>query len=515
MKSRTWMWTTAVYLFAALAMPALTAAQDNSSPEHRYKHHQYKLIDIGTLGGHYDFFNFSGAQNNLLSSRGVVAGSSDTTMVDPYCFGNPDCFVEHAFQWQDGILTDLGALPGGANSNAFAINARGVIAGLAQNGAIDPLLLSSPPPWGVQVMHAVTWEHGNITDLGTLGGYLSVAQAINDKGQVVGLALNDIPDPVSAFGLYVGTQMRAFLWRNGAMQDLGTLGGPDAWAYLLNQRGQVGGIAFTNSVINPATEVPTTDPFLWDAGNMQDLGTLGGTYGFANGLNARGQVVGQSNLAGDLTFHPFSWTKSGGMRDLGTFGGDNGQANALNDAGEIVGKADFPGSQIHDGFVWNHGVMTDLGTVDGDPCSDANGINSAGQVVGTSSNCHMAVHAFLWENGGPMVDLNTLIVPLLPSVRVDGSDSYINDQGEILSSGVLQNGDVHAFLLIPCDDKHPGQCEDYSMIEGAAPQISAPAAEFPAVMKQDGGSPVSPVERFRTMMRQRYQLSGQPAAPRD
>ena len=41
---------------------------------------------------------------------------------------------------------------------------------------------------------------------------------------------------------------------------------------------------------------------------MLDLGTLGGTYGFANALNNRGQVVGQSNLTGDLTFHPFSGT---------------------------------------------------------------------------------------------------------------------------------------------------------------------------------------------------------------
>ena len=105
-------------------------------------------------------------------------------------------------------------------------------------------------------MHAVVWDEGRITDLGTLGGYLSIAQAINNRGQVVGLALNDIPDPVSAFGLYVGTQMRAFLWQNGVMQDLGTLGGPDAWAALLNERGQVAGISFTNSVrLHPITGV--------------------------------------------------------------------------------------------------------------------------------------------------------------------------------------------------------------------------------------------------------------------
>ena len=94
-------------------------------------------------------------------------------MVDPYCFGNPDCFVEHALQWRDGTLTDLGTLPGGAlTANAFSINERGAIAGLAQNGGIDPLLVSSPPPWGIQVMHAAVWVEG-VTDLGTLGGYLS------------------------------------------------------------------------------------------------------------------------------------------------------------------------------------------------------------------------------------------------------------------------------------------------------------------------------------------------------
>ena len=166
------------------------------------------------------------------------------------------------------------------------------------------------------------------------------------------------------------------------------------------------------------------------------------------------------------------------------------------------------------GFIWNHGVMTDLGTVDGDPCSDANAVNSAGQVVGTSSNCHVALHAFLWENGGPMVDLNTLVAPLQPNVRLDGSDDYINYRGEILSSGVLQNGDVHAFLLIPCDEKHPGECEDYSMIEVATPPTSASEAEFPATM-QDRESPIRPINQFRNRLLPRYHVPGQATAPRD
>src|SRR5271165_4835709 len=150
--------------------------------------------------------------------------------------------------------------------------------------------------------------------------------------------------------------------------------------------------------------------------------------------------------------------------------------------------------------------MTDLGVFAGDPCSIAYVINSAGQVVGTSDDCSgNNEHALLWENGS-MADLNALI-PAGSGVQLTVGLG-INEQGQIAAQGVLPSGDIHAFLLTPCDEKHPSECEDYSMIEASAPQTSAPAT-----MKQGSDSPVSPVERFRSQMRQRYHLPGQSLAP--
>jgi probable HAF family extracellular repeat protein len=243
---------------------------------------------------------------------------------------------------------------------------------------------------------------------------------------------------------------------------------------------------------------------------MVDLGSLGGTCGIPSLINNRDQVVGQSDLAGDVYFHPFLWDR-GILTDLGTFGGNYGQAIWLNDAGEAVGWATTQGDQVSFAALWRKGMISNLGTVSGDGCSTAYGINSKGQVIGVSQPCDGSVlHASLWENGGPMLDLNTLIPPDSPLIlRIAYS---INERGEISGIARLKSdfSKRHAFLLIP-----DGDC--VSACEGriVASHNNAAPAQNPAMMKQDGESGLSLIERFRSQMRQRYHLTSQPAAPRD
>src|SRR5260370_106633 len=100
-------------------LPTLVTAQ----------HTQFKLIDIGTLGGPAAYGPGNGIGSQLLNSAGIVVGTANTSTPDPNapnCI-NTDCFLSHAFRWKQGVLTDLGTLPGGYFSNANAINARGWI----------------------------------------------------------------------------------------------------------------------------------------------------------------------------------------------------------------------------------------------------------------------------------------------------------------------------------------------------------------------------------------------------
>ena len=274
------------------------------------------------------------------------------------------------------------------------------------------------------------------------------------------------------------------------MQDLGTLGaGNDAYAEYVNERDQVAGWSYTNTTPNPVATfdcgngnvVPTQDPFFWEKGTgMTDLGTFGGNCGVVRGLNNKGQVIGFSYLAGDVVYQPFRWDKKGGLKDLGLLGGVYGATYGINDAGDVVGWADLAGDVVNHAVLWPNGstTPTDLGVVGGFATSLAAAINSKGQIIGCltsdpSGNCFpYDSDSFLWEDGD-MVDVN-MLVPPHPGILLSGSEGYINDEGEIVLLGLLDNGDVHAILLTPCDDHHDGgDCEERPQGAAAAARSSS------------------------------------------
>lgn len=209
----------------------------------------------------------------------------------------------------------------------------------------------------------------------------------------------------------------------------------------LNARGQIAGDSYVSDTPNPSTGVPTTHPFLWTDGRMKDLGTLGGSLSTTSWLNDAGEVVGQSSLAGDQTFHPFLWDGER-LRDLGTLGGDFGGALRINDAEDVVGYAATPGDETAHAFLWTHGVMTDLTGAGSSQCTFAEGINARRQIVG--GTCDES-DALLW-NDGRQVDINTVVAPT--DVHLTEA-AFISDRGEIAALGVLPNGNQHVFLLKP------------------------------------------------------------------
>ena len=388
---------TALICVATFLVPCLSR---QNSPHHN----RYRLIQVGTFGGPNSLYQ---GATMIATQSGMVVGAANTPNADPntpVCFDS-SCFILHAWKWRDGLLTDFGVLPGGSSSYTNALNSRGFVVGQSEDGEVDPLT-------GNARFVATLWDHGRIKNVGTFGG-VSFAIAITDQNFVMGASENGIID-TSGFAALAGitgiSQIRAFGWNGGKIFDLGTLGGLGAFPNAMNDRGQVVGLSPTSPFPGPfGLQI---DAFLWSAGKMRDLGTLGGSFGAASAINDRGQIVGLANLPGDTAAHAFLW-QSGTMTDLGTIGGTFTNANWSNDAGEVVGIGTTAGDLELHAFAWRRGLMTDLGTVDTDNASNAFGINNRGQVVGQSwffdGQQLTASHAFLWEDQGPIVDLNTLI----------------------------------------------------------------------------------------------------------
>ena len=467
MKVEGWMCSAAMALAVSLAMPIALGAQ-GQVPAQKANH--YQLIVMGTFGGPQSSVTDTGVPGGVfLNNSGVLIGYADLSAPDPFPnFAFIDGFIDHAFRWHDGFMADLGTLPHGWSSAPVAISANGLIAGFAVNGEIDPLIPGFPE------QRAVLWKDGKLFDLGTLpeGGYEAEANSVNSRGQVVGTAFNTIPDPVGLnvfHDIFSPTQARAFLWQDGAMQDLGTLGGNDAAAFLINEKGQVMGWSLTSTTTpGPCFPFLALGSFLWDHEHgMRNLGDFGGACTQAYDLNNQGQVVGYSLLESGVS-RGFLW-QDGSLRDLGGVPGGFTAAFVVNEAGQAAGVGSAPEAGFFHALFWPKvGEAIDLGTIGTDPCSSAKAINNRGQVVGDSislANCTSSLdasRAFLWQDGATF-DLNALIPPGSPLYLVH--PQTINDRGEIAGFGVDADGNQHAFLLIPCDENHPGIAGcDYSMV---------------------------------------------------
>jgi len=269
--------------------------------------------------------------------------------------------------------------------------------------------------------HAFLWDNSMqwMQDLETLGGTWSSSFAINAAGQVVGDSETN------------GGSWHAFIWDSvNGMRDLQSLGGGWSHADAINSSGKVAGDSNdTNGDIHA---------FFWDGAQMHDLETLGGDWSYTGAVNAAGQVVGDS-LTGYSEDHAFLWQSPGPMRDLDTLpGGTWSYAIAVNTSGQVTGSSDTGAGEDH-AFLWTSpGPMQDLGTLGG-TWSYASAINAAGQVVGVSQTETGEDHVFLWTSPGPMQDLGTL----------GGGWSYafsLNDCGQVVGGSQTVSGDEHAFV---------------------------------------------------------------------
>lgn len=357
-------------------------------------------------------------------------------------------------------VTDLGTL-GGAFSVGVGINTRGLISLNASTA-------------GNAAQHVALWRSGNKTDLDTLGGPNSnTFWRPTIAAVVTGFSDTSTPDPLGTDFCSFGTQLicRGFVWRDGVMSALPTLGGNNSLASAINDFGLVGGYA-ENTTLDKTCARPQYEakPVLWDKGIPQELPTPhGDRNGFIFGVNNKGQAVGGSSACINHapSLHALLW-RNGVPTDLGNLGGKLfTNALSLNDEGMVIGFSDLPGDTNYylqpgsgstgHAYLWSNGVMTDLGALPGDVQSFPNAINNRGQVVGAGSR------AILWQDG-KVIDLNTLVPgpPFSPMYLL--SANGINDRGEIVGLGLAANGDVRAFLAVPCntaDADAPG-CASYA-----------------------------------------------------
>jgi probable HAF family extracellular repeat protein len=271
---------------------------------------------------------------------------------------------------------------------------------------------------------AVLYSDGRFTTIGK--GTESATGGINNSGEVV--------------GTNVSSNRQAFLYSGGATSEIAALvayGAVSATA--INDRGDIVGDSVNGG-------------FLYADGDISNLGTLGGRSGYPRAINNRGEVVGIADIPGSIFSHGFLY-RDGNMIDLGSLGTRGSYGRDINDEGEVIINAYYGGlgpGAIRRSFLYTADSTIDLGNLGGSDV-EAEGINNRGQIVGYSSTTQFGERTgFLYTNG-KMIDLDSLVTPGWNIGRAYD----ISDSGYIAAFGCDVQARCGGLLLVPITIPEP------------------------------------------------------------
>src|SRR6266436_3876243 len=336
----------------------------------------------------------------------------------------------------------------------------------------------------------------NVSNLPDFGGTSSGGNSINDQSWAAG------------YSRLPNRDRHAALWRNNALTDLFTLGGPNSsvtWN-VKNTAGIIVGISQTltpepvenwssiNFYSTPNNVGYINLGFVWEGGPMRGLPNFpGGNNGFATGANNLRQVVGwaENGVEDDacvspqvFQFRPAMWRLGppDQIHDLPLIPGDtSGSATAINDFGQVVGISGICDQAIgrhtaKHAVLWENGVVTDIGNLGAEWWNTPTAINQHGDVVGFAGDPAFVegnpLHAFIWTKDNGIKALK----PLRGRVpqHVDSEAYGINEVGQVV--GVSCDADQNDCRAVIWD--HGVYPTDLNDLKGGASAFLASAKDI-------------------------------------
>lgn len=336
-------WTACLAVTMLILTAAAAAAQGTG---------RYTVTDLGTLGG-------ARSRATSVNNRGHVVGAAETTdgrtraflysgasLIDLGTFGGADSFayrindnglIAGRAQAADGRFRAFVTSPGGGLTDLTSLDSRvsgefGTALGINGRGDVAGYF-TTPGPHMENHNRVFLYRDFRINDLGTFGGEDGVVTALNDGGDLVGYFSEE---PHADYAHH-----RAFLSRNGQLVPLGALGGRITTPRDVNARGEVVGDG-ENAAGEPRA-------FVYRNGAIADLGTLpGGRQSVAFAISETGDIVGMADGAGRALRAVL--VRGGTMIDLNErippgSGWVLTEARDINERGQVVGTGWLHGEQ--------------------------------------------------------------------------------------------------------------------------------------------------------------------------